>query len=76
MRYAVLAVWLLLLGGSGWLLSRTPISQELTVFLPAQSEHAALLSQLRDGPASRLLLLAVAGAPAEQLARISRTLAA
>ncbi|MEZ5592821.1 MAG: MMPL family transporter [Gammaproteobacteria bacterium] len=76
MRYAVLAVWLLLLGGSGWLLSRTPISQELTVFLPAQSEHAALLSQLRDGPASRLLLLAVAGAPAEQLARISRALAA
>lgn len=76
MRYTVLAFWLLLIGGSSWLLSRTPISQELTVFLPTQSQHAALLSQLRDGPASRLLLLAVAGAPAEQLARISRTLAA
>ena len=75
MRYTVLALWVLIIGASVWIVSRTPISNELTVFLPEQDQSTELLSQLRDGPASRLLLLAVTGGTPEQLARASRQMA-
>ena len=76
-RRAILAIWLLaLLAGSGIIL-RTPFSTDMSAFLPRTPRPAQqiLVDQLREGVVSRLILLAIADAPPEALAALSKALA-
>jgi predicted exporter len=77
-RLAVLGLWLLALAGSAlWLQRHLQVRTEMTVFLPPSATPAQrlLLGQLRDGVASRLMLIEVRGGAAPVLARASRDLA-
>ena len=77
-RLAVLGLWLLALAGSAlWLQRHLEVRTEMTVFLPPSATPAQrlLLGQLRDGVASRLMLIEVRGGAAPDLARASRDLA-
>jgi predicted exporter len=76
-RVAVLALWLALLLASAWQIARTPVSADITAFLPPSVSRTQqlLIDQLRDGVASRLLLIGVEGDDADKLAVISRDLA-
>ncbi len=75
---AALLVWLLVLATSAWLISRTPIVADLTAFLPesATANQRLLIDQLRDGVASRLILIALEGDEPKALAEASRKIAA
>lgn len=75
---AALVIWLLTLATSAWLISRTPIAADLTAFLPesATPNQRLLIDQLRDGVASRLILIALEGAEPKPLAEASRQIAA
>lgn len=71
-------LWILWLAGCGWvLLFRTQVTTDLTFFLPRDAGlvDTVLVQQLRSGPASRLLFLALDGADPERLARASENLA-
>lgn len=77
-RAAPIAVWLACLAACGWVLaSRTSITADLTAFLPraATPAQALLVSQLRDGIAARLILVALEGAEVAELAITSQALA-
>jgi predicted exporter len=77
-RAAPIAAWLACLGICAWVLgSRTSVTADLTAFLPRAATPAQELleSQLRDGVAARLILIAVEGAEAPALAKTSRALA-
>lgn len=58
--------------------TRVKLSADFSAFLPegATPAQRALIQQLREGPAGRLLLIDVSGAPVEQLAQASRDMAA
>jgi predicted exporter len=75
-RLAV-ALWLLLLALSAWQLGRTRVVADLSAFLPpsATPTQQLLLEQMRSGAGSRIVLIALAGAPEERLASASETLA-
>jgi len=78
-RHLILTVWLVALFGSGlWLYRNLSIATDLTVFLPQSSTPAQrlLVGQLREGVASRLILVALDGADARALGRASVELAA
>lgn len=76
-RHLALGVWLLTLIASGWLISRTAIVADLTGFLPTSvsPNQQLLIAQLKDGVASRLILIAVEGSDADQLGEISKKMA-
>jgi predicted exporter len=77
-RFLRLFVALALLAAAFPLLLRhVELRSDITDFLPeAQTEEAAfLLRELRSGAASRLLVAGIEGAPAEELARMSRGMA-
>ena len=78
-RAAVLGLWLLALAGSAlWLQRHLEVRTEMTVFLPPSATPAQrlLLGQLREGAASRLMLIEVRGSAApDDLAHASRDLA-
>ena len=60
-RLALLACWLLALGGLGALVAwRLQVSTDLRSFMPAPTtpDQRLLMEQVGDGPGSRLLLLA------------------
>lgn len=72
-------LWLLWLGVAGWIvLFRTPIGTDLTYFLPRDAGplDAILVHQMREGPASRLLMIALEGGDSARRAEASRRLAA
>ncbi len=74
---AVLA-WLLLILSCAWFIgTRLTVSADLTAFLPkAKSPTESLLvSQLRDGVASRLILIAIEGGTTTSRLRASKALA-
>lgn len=74
-----LGAWLLITLACGWiLLAHTRVSMDLTSFLPRTADPASrlLAGQLREGPGSRLILLAISAGTAEQRAAASKTLAA
>jgi len=75
---ATLAAWLVLLALWGWQVSRTPVISDLTHFLPthAGSLERILVEQMREGAASRLILIALDGGDGVSRARLSRELAA
>jgi len=71
-------VWLTVLLLSVVQLVRTPLNLDLSGFLPSQANptQRLLIDQMRDGVGGRLILLAIKDDSPEQLAHISRQLAA
>ena len=76
-RFAAIALWIAFLLTCGSVISRTTFTTDLSAFLPRTPtpEQQLLMDQLRDGVASRLILVGIAGADAPARARISRQLA-
>jgi predicted exporter len=72
-----LIVWLLGLALSLGIILRTPFTTDMSAFLPRSPEPAQqiLVDQLRDGVASRLILVDFEGAPTATLAAVSRSVA-
>ncbi len=75
-RY-ILVAWILLLGVLGSAVIQAPFTTDMSVFLPRspKPEQQILVDQLRDGVASRLLMVGIAGSDAPTRAQLSRTLA-
>lgn len=71
-------MWLTVLLLSVVQLVRTPLNLDLSGFLPSQANptQRLLIDQMRDGVGGRLILLAIKDDSPEQLAQISRQLAA
>ncbi|MFI5445042.1 MMPL family transporter [Polaromonas sp. UC242_47] len=78
-RRAFLPVWLWLafLLACGAIISRTHVTTDLSAFLPRNPtpEQQLLMDQLRDGLASRLILVGIEGADAPARARLSKQVA-
>lgn len=76
---AAVLVWAAAIGASAyWLARHLEVTTDLSAFLPAAATpaQALLVSQLRDGVASRLILVGVEGGDPAALASASRELAA
>jgi predicted exporter len=74
----LILTWLLVLAALGWIVAqRLHVTTDLRSFMPAPTtpDQRLLMDQVGEGPASRLLLLAIDGAPSGSLARLSRGLA-
>jgi predicted exporter len=74
----VLVSWIAILGAVGFFVAKQlVIRSDLRLFLPSPStlEQRLLLEEIGEGPASRVLVIALEGAPAEQLADTSRAFA-
>jgi predicted exporter len=67
-------LWLLGMAASIAVISQTPFTTDMSAFLPSSPEPAqrVLVDQLRDGVASRLILIGVEGAESAVRAGISR----
>jgi predicted exporter len=80
-RLAIILVWgLFILGCAAILLQGPKIQSDLGQFLPGSASDTStgpglLLDTLRDSPASRVILLALSGAPDQQLADSAKKLA-
>ena len=75
----LLFAWLAALAILGWFVQRQlVVGADLRLFLPSPTtpEQRLLLEEVGEGPASRVLAVALEGAPPEQLADISRELSA
>ncbi len=72
------ALWLAVLGLSIGLIATTPFTTDMSAFLPAtpQDTQQILVDQLKDGVASRLILVGIEGAAPKTLSDISRRMAA
>lgn len=70
-------IWLAFLLACGTIISRTQVTTDLSAFLPRNPtpEQQLLMDQLRDGLASRLILVGIEGADAPARARISKQMA-
>ncbi|HYF89044.1 MMPL family transporter [Azospirillum sp.] len=73
-----IALWLAGLVACGLLVARTPVTADLSAFLPRSPSptQQLLVNQLRDGVVSRLILVAVEGDAPDRLTGLSRDLAA
>jgi predicted exporter len=71
-----IALWLTLLAASAALVWRTPLSTDLSAFLPRSPTPAQqlLVDQLREGIVSRLVLVGIEGAGPPRLAALSEAL--
>ena len=69
-----IALWLAFLAACIGIIGRTQFTADLSAFLPSSPtpEQRLLLDQLRDGVASRLILVGIEGADAPTRARLSR----
>jgi predicted exporter len=76
-RRAAILVWLGGLALCVVVVARLHVSTDMTAFLPrnASPGQRVLTEQLRDGVASRLILVAIEGVPVDRLAVLSRALA-
>ncbi|MHB1145067.1 MAG: MMPL family transporter [Thiobacillus sp.] len=72
-----IVLWLVFLLACAGIISRTPFTTDLSAFLPRAPtpEQQLLMDQLRDGLASRLILVGIEGADAPTRARLSRQIA-
>lgn len=73
----LLALWAAgLIGASAVAARHLSVTSDLRLFLPAPatSEQRLLLEGLGEGPAARVLAVALSGAPPEELAEVSRAL--
>jgi predicted exporter len=70
-------LWLAFLLVCGAIISRTHVTTDLSAFLPSKPtpEQQLLMDQLRDGLASRLILVGIEGADAPARARLSKEVA-
>ncbi|MEJ2403849.1 MAG: MMPL family transporter [Candidatus Thiodiazotropha sp.] len=78
-RVRLLLIWLgALLLGSGWAISHISVRTDLSLFLPkgTAAEQRLFLDEMNQGPASRLLLLAISGGSPESRVQLSQKLAA
>ena len=76
-RWPILA-WLIWLAAAGWVLVYlTPITTDLTFFLPRNAGilDSILVQQMREGPASRMLMIALEGGNEAERAEVSEHLA-
>lgn len=75
-RFAI-ALWLVSILVCGIIISRTQFTTDLSVFLPRSPtpEQQLLLEQVRDGLASRLILVGIEGADAPTRSRLSKQIA-
>lgn len=76
-RIAIWLAWMALIVAVGWGVARhLKISSDLRDFVPPARtpDQRLLLDEIGNGPGSRLLLLAVSGAPRDRLAELSRGL--
>jgi predicted exporter len=71
-------LWLLGLIVSVLIILHTPFAADMSAFLPRSANPAqgVLVDQLKDGAASRIMLIGIEGAPSETLAALSKALAA
>ena len=76
-RSAAIGIWLAALAVCVALIARTSLSTDMSAFLPRSPSAAqqVLVDQVRNGAVSRLILLAVEGAPADKLAALSKSMA-
>ena len=76
-RRLIIALWIVALLFGGAVIMRTTFSTDMSAFLPRSPRPAQqiLVDQLREGVVSRLILLAIEGAPPDTLAALSRTMA-
>ncbi len=76
-RRAAILIWLGGLALCVVVVARLHVSTDMTAFLPrnASPGQRVLTEQLRDGVASRLILIAIEGVPGDRLAVLSRALA-
>ena len=76
-RSASIAIWLLLLAAAAWIVAHARFTADLSAFLPARATAAqqALVDELREGVASRLILIDIDGGDGPQRALISGQLA-
>ncbi len=72
-----IALWLAFMLACGVLISRSQFTTDLSAFLPRSPTPAQqlLLEQIRDGLASRLILVGIEGADASTRARLSKQIA-
>lgn len=73
-----MVLWAALLGLGGYFVSRSlNVESDLRLFLPAakSAEERILLDELKEGPGTRVLLVALSGVPVEQLPLLSDRLA-
>jgi predicted exporter len=76
-RTASLVVWLALLLAAGWIVAHAHYTADLSAFLPSRASPAqrALVDELREGVASRLILIDIDGGEPAQRAQLSQGLA-
>lgn len=76
-RWAV-GAWLALLAAAALIVARTAFTTDVSAFLPRSPtpEQQVLVEQLREGVVSRLVLVALEGAPPAALAQASKAIAA
>jgi len=76
-RAQILGLWVVALAACAYVIAHARFSADLSAFLPAHPTAAQrlLIAQLREGPASRLILIALTGADPAQRAATSRALA-
>lgn len=72
-----IALWLAFILACGIIISRSEFTTDLSAFLPRSptAEQQLLLEQVRDGLASRLILVGIEGADAPTRASLSRQIA-
>ena len=72
-----IALWLVFILVCGIIISRSQFTTDLSAFLPRSPtpEQQLLLDQIRDGLASRLILVGIEGADASTRARLSKQIA-
>src|SRR5262249_42839710 len=73
-----LGAWIALLALAAGIVARTTFTTDVSAFLPRSPtpEQQVLVEQLREGVVSRLVLIALEGAPPGALAQASRAMAA
>ncbi len=76
-RARIIALWLAGIAAALWVVVHARYITDLSAFLPAKPTpmQELLVDQLRDGPASRLILIALEGGGAEDRARLSAAMA-
>src|SRR5438034_401200 len=76
-RRVIITLWVLGLLAGGAVIMQTAFSTDMSAFLPRspRPQQQILVEQLREGVVSRLILLAIEGAPPATLAALSRAMA-
>ena len=76
-RSWIISSWLIGVAAALWVVVHAHYINDLSAFLPAHPTHLQklMVDQLRDGPASRLLLIALEGGDPDTRARVSLAMA-